>query len=150
MSFSFNAKGIKMDEAAVAPEGVYTLQIKKASDFDKEGNPRITKNGDPYVSVKCEIDDTGEWLGTTVFHNVTFLPKEKKGAGMALQFLKAIGEPYEGVFDVEPDNWIGKRFRAKLKVTKDLNGRPKNEIAYLIVDQINSETRPVSDEEVPF
>jgi hypothetical protein len=51
---------------------------------------------------------------------------------MAVHFLKVIGEPWEGDFDYDTDKWVGRTFRAKLKVTKDLNDMPKNEIAFLI------------------
>lgn len=126
-----------------APEGVYRLIITKVTDT-KDDQPWKTKNGDDYVSVECEIDDAGEWLGKKVWHGCTFMDdKSRKGAGMALQFLKAIDEPWEGQFDIDTDNWVGKRFRAKLGIGRDMKGRPKNEIAYLV-----DETAP--SDEVPF
>jgi hypothetical protein len=69
--------------------------------------------------------------------------KHSKGAGMAIQFLKFIGEPWEGKFDIDTDRWINKRFKAKVRIGKDMQGRPKNEIAWLIDPN-------ASEEEVPF
>lgn len=148
MGFRYEEKGVEAGSSSmVAPEGVYNLVITSASDT-KDGLPRVTKNGDDYVNVALEIDDANEWLGTKVYHNVTFMKngsdgKPRKGAGIALHFLKCIGEPWEVPFDVNPDNWIGKRLRAKLIASKDLKGRPKNEIAYLIEDsQVGSDSVP--------
>lgn len=147
MGFRYNSEGVKMEkEFSVAPEGDYLLKIVKASDQKKGINggmeDRVTKNGDPYVNVECEIVD-GEFEGNKVFHNVTFmLDKTKKGAGIAVHFLKTIGEPWEGDFEVEPERWIDNQFRAHLRVSKDLQGRPKNEIAFVLDDS--------KDAEVPF
>lgn len=144
MSFMYTEKGVTAgSSSSVAPEGVYSLVITSASDT-KDGLPRITKNGDDYVNVALEIDDANEWLGTKVFHNVTFMKngtdgKPRKGSGIALHFLKCIGEPFEIPFEVKPENWVGKRIRAKLIVSKDLKGRPKNEIAYLVEESLTDE-----------
>lgn len=140
MSFPYKNKGIDPDSSQlVAPEGVYTLQIKTATDTSKEGHLLKTKNGDPYVKVKCEINN-GEFKGTPVWHNITFLPAEKKGAGMAIKWLKTIGEPWEGEFDVMPDNWVGHIFKAKL-IVDTYEGKSRNEISYLVNDALD---------EVPF
>lgn len=135
--FKYNSADINMSNvtSTPAPEGIYTLKIADTTE-------KVTKNNDPMISVRCEIDDTGEWLGTTVWHNVTFLAdKSRRGAGMSIHFLKQIGEPWEGEFDVIPENWKGKFFRAKLKVTKDLKGNPRNEIAY-VLDSGNTDDVP--------
>ena len=131
-----------------APEGEYNLSIVDIHDT-KEGVQRKTKNGDDYVSVECEIDDPGNWLGKKVFYGVTIMEPNpdgtsRKGAGMAIHFLKSIGEPWEGKIEINTDNWVGKRFRAKLKVTKDNQGKARNEVAY-IIDEMAA---PADD--VPF
>lgn len=137
MPFPYNASGIDASGGFTpAPEGVYMLKIVDAAE-------KTSKKGNPMVSVRCQIDDANEWLGTTVWHNVTFLPKDAKGAGMAVQFLAAIGEPHEGEFEVDAFNWKGKSFRAKLKIEKDLQGRNRNQIAYLVSDE-------AAADEVPF
>ena len=147
--FRYDVMGVEPGNSIeAAPAGVYDLVIVKASD-EKDGMPRVTKNGDHYVSVECEIANANEWLGKKVWTNVTFLGKDengkpKKGAGMAIHFLKLIGQPWEAPFDVSPEDWVGGKFRAKLIVTQDNKDRPKNEIAYYI-----DEEKP-KDESVPF
>lgn len=142
----YDSTGVKMDgEFEAAPEGMYDLLVAKITDT-KDGEPWKTKNGDDYVSVECEIAN-GEWQGKKIWHGVTFMDDtSRKGAGMAIHFLKSIGEPWQGKFDIDTDNWPGKIFRAKLKVGKDNQGRPRNEIAYLV-----SEDKPETDDDaVPF
>jgi hypothetical protein len=138
----YDSTGVSLDtNFTPAPAGVYWLKIVKVTDT-KDGLPWLTKNGDDYCSVECEIDDVGEHMGKKVWHGVTIMEPTKKGAGMAILFLKAIGEPWEGQFDIDSDNWVGKRFRAKLIVGKDQKGRPRNELAYLVSED--------AGEEVPF
>lgn len=150
MRGSYSSEGVDMQGNVIAPPGTYLLKVKKVFDTDKEGNPKITKNGDPMVSVLCEVDDVGPYLGATLFHNVTFMARNpdgsaKRGSGMAVKFLKSIGEPWEGDFEWDSDRWIDRSFKAKLKVTKDQNGLPRNEIAELV-----DEEKPESDDAVPF
>lgn len=142
--FNYNGTGVEMGAGyQTAPEGEYTLSIKntveKTTKIKEDGS-----GGYPMVSAMCEIDDPGDSFGIVVFHNVTFMPPDKKGASMALHFLKAIGEPFEGQINVEPQNWKAKKFRAKIKLSKDLQGRPRNEIAYVIIPESES------SDEIPF
>ncbi len=139
----YNSTGVDLDggKYTIAPEGIYDLIIKKVTDT-KDGQPWKTKNGDDYVSVECEVD-SGDYMGAKVWHGVTFMDPSKKGAGMAVQFLKAIGEPWEGDFEIDTNNWEGRTFTAKLIVGKTNQGKDRNEIAYLI-------TGEKVDDEVPF
>lgn len=89
------------------PAGTYDLQITDTEE-------RKTKNNDPMVNVTCEVINNPEFNGKTIFHNVSFLPKDKPGAGMASHFLKTINQPYEGSIEINPDNWVGEKFRAKV------------------------------------
>ncbi len=137
MSFDHDATGVTMGtKFAPVPIGIYTLAITKAEE-------KVTKKGLPMVAVECEIDDAGPFLGRKVWHNVTFIPANNPGDGMCLEFLKNIGEPYEGKITVNPENWIGRTFKCKLKVEKDLKGNDRNAIAYLL------DEKQASDE-VPF
>lgn len=141
MRMNYDAKG--MDAGLtfpVAPEGIYTLLIKEVYDTAKDGKQKKTKNGDPMVSMRCEIQNV-EHLGISLWHNVTFMSKDKPGAGMLIKFLKCIGEPSEDEFEVDTDNWVGKSFEAKVRIGKDLQGSARNEIAYVMEPQA---------EETPF
>jgi hypothetical protein len=149
MRMNYNSDGIELGTVpAAALPGEYSLIVRQVFDKDKEGNQKETKNGDPMVSVRLEIDDAGEWLGTTVWHNVIFMKKDtngkhKKGAGLAIQFLKALNQPHKNDFKIDTDQWEDRTFRAKLKVGKDMNGNPRSEIQYII-----DEKEP--EAEVPF
>lgn len=89
------------------PAGTYDLQITDVEE-------RKTKNNDPMVNVTCEVINNPEFNGKTIFHNVSFLPKEKPGAGMASHFLKTINQLYDGAIEVNPDAWVGEKFKAKV------------------------------------
>lgn len=110
---------------SLLPAGDYDLQITDTEE-------RKTKNNDPMVNVTCEVINNPEFNGKTVFHNVSFLPKDKPGAGMASHFLKCIGQPFEGAVEVNPDAWIGEKFKSKIgerKYTKKDGAKAKtNEI----------------------
>jgi len=92
---------------SLLPAGNYDLQITDTEE-------RKTKNLDPMVNVTCEIINNPEFNGKTVFHNVSFIPKDKPGAGIASHFLKCIGQPWEGAIEVNPENWMGAKFKAKI------------------------------------
>lgn len=89
------------------PAGIYELVITKVE--EKKSNA-----GDPMVNVTCEVMNNPEYNGAKVYHNVTFMSKEKPGAGMSSHFLKCINQPYEGAVSVDPQAWVGEDFRAKL------------------------------------
>lgn len=111
MPFEFDAEGIKLGgDFVLIPEGQYAFEVE---DID-EG---FTKDGNQRVAIKAKILE-GEFMGETLPHTVSFLPKGKKGAGFCLVFLKAIGEPYEGKIQVTPIDWVGKKFVGHVIVDK--------------------------------
>lgn len=140
----YDSTNVRMEGSFVpAPEGIYVLSIVKVTDR-KDGGQWKTKNGDDYVSVECEISDRGDSFGKKIWYGVTFMnDPEAKGAGMSVHFLKSIGEPWEGKFEIDTDAWIGKKFKARVIVTKGLNGKPRNEVAWIIDGDEDSD-------EVPF
>ena len=112
------------------PEGNYNLTITDVKES-------VTKNKDPMVNVTFEVSG-GEYDGRKIWHNVCFLPKDTKGAGMSKHFLKAIDQPFEGEVDVDPQAWKGAAVKAHVIITQ-YNNKDRNEIAEIIID-----------EEVPF
>jgi hypothetical protein len=108
MSFTYDpAAPTAGGNYALLPPGDYELQITDTEE-------RKTKNNDPMVNVTCEVINNPEYNGKNIFHNVSFLPKDKPGAGMASHFLKSIGQPFEGTLEINSDDWIGAKFRAKI------------------------------------
>ena len=84
------------------PKGRYLLLIIDA----QEGHTKT--NGDYKVVVEYRVY-TGPFEKRRIkFHNVIFFPPDHPMAGLALHYLRCIGEPYEGEFDVNPDAWLGK------------------------------------------
>ncbi len=144
--FPYDGTGVQTGYTP-APAEPYWLEVVDATDKDKDGLPLSTKKEDlPMVKCKLKVAE-GQYAGKSFLHWVTFLPKERDGAGMALNFLKHIGEPYEGQFVVTPENWIGKKVRAKLKIEEGFDGVKRNAIQYLVDE--TTVAKP-NDDEVPF
>ena len=89
------------------PTGEYELQITDTEE-------RKTNAGDPMINCECEVINNPEYNGRKVFHNVSFLPKDKPGAGMSTHFMKSINQPWQGNVEVDCEKWIGEKFRAKI------------------------------------
>src|SRR5258708_39701752 len=81
----------------------YPLEITEIAE-------KMSNNGYQMVNIKCVVVEHPKYNGTPIWHNVVFLPKESKGAGIAIHFLKSIGQPWEGTIQVDPQAWEGKRF----------------------------------------
>lgn len=94
---------------SLLPDGTYELKIVDVEEL------RTQKDNYPMVKTTCEVYNNSEFNGKEVFHNVTFMPKEKTGSGMSTHFLKCIGQPWEGdSITVDPLNWIGATFKATI------------------------------------
>lgn len=85
-------------------------------------NPAITPSGedDNIQIVKLEIIG-GDDNGLSILNRVN-LNQDDKAFYFSRLFLKAIGEPYKGQFEIETDRWIGCQFYATIKHTKSKNG----------------------------
>jgi len=106
MSFPHNAAP-PSEGFQLIPDGTYDFQITDVKE-------KKTSAGYPMVNVECEIKNNAELNGQRIFHNVTFMPPEKSGSGISTHFLKVIGQPWEGAIEVDPLNWVGESFRAKV------------------------------------
>jgi hypothetical protein len=132
MSFSYDGTGIDPDAKGpnvLLPKRFHNFEIlnfqaKDGTDYPKDGK---TKNGDPMVNFLAEVVDDEEFNGERVFHTVTFLAKDSPGAGMSVHFLKTIGQPWEGKFEVDSSQWIGKRFMGYV-INEEYKGKMKNKI----------------------
>ena len=109
--FNYDSKGQDPTGAReappdVLPENKYRLRIARTKDLK-------SKDGDDMVVVELRVDK-GELKGARVGpHFVVFPdPEEASWAGIALHFLKCIGEPWEGNFRVDSKRWIGRLIEA--------------------------------------
>jgi hypothetical protein len=108
MEFDWNAGGQEpMDFSPMKP-GKYPVCIV-------EVKPGKSKAGDNMVETHLVVDD-GDSKGRHVWNRVTFISDGKPGAGIAVHFLKTIGQPYETDknFKVKPADWVGRRFIATI------------------------------------
>lgn len=146
MPFTYDSTGLdQMRTNEAIPEGSYILEIEFAEE-------KISSKGDPMVVVDFKVAG-GTYKGKKIrYHHVTFLGKDpttnkfKPGAGFALHFVKTIGEPWEGEFDVTPLRWVGKQLAAKVIQEKDSMGIARNKIQF--VSPV--EGKKIEDEALPF
>jgi len=134
MGFPFDGTGIDPDTRGVGkvlPKKWFKFEIvefvsKAGETYPKDG---FTKESNyPKVDILAEVRDDPEFEGERVFHSVTFMPKDKPGAGMAIHFLKTIGQPWEKKFQVSSENWVGQEFLGYV-VTDEYKGKTKNKIS---------------------
>lgn len=137
MSQEYSSEGAEVpNNDFTIPDGEYTLEVKKV----KEGK---SKNQDYQITCDLEVVE-GDHKGFPVkFHRVTFIPatKNPKAAGMSLNFLKTLGQPHDGTFRIEPDNWVGKKFQAYLEQS-EWNGFKSMKVKWF--------APVVSEESIPF
>lgn len=151
MSFRYNATGIDPDmQYPLLPEGKwFPFRVFEAE--EKE-----SKSGYPMIVCKCEpFNVPSEYREFVVWHYVTFIPPDQKGAGINVHFRKCIGVPWEGNAEVDADDWIGKKFMGKIG-HETYQGKKNHkivEVSPLPADQ--QEDLPAAagankDEEIPF
>lgn len=84
--------------------------------------PMVTPSGhdDNIQRVSLEVIG-GDEAGLTLLNRVN-LNQDEKAFYFSRLFLKAIGEPYKGDFEIDTDAWIGRQFYATVKHTKSKDG----------------------------
>lgn len=102
----------------------------------------ITPSGedDNIQIVKLEVVG-GDEEGVSLLNRIN-LDLNWKGFFFTRLFLKAIGEPYKGQFEVETDRWIGRQFYATIKHSES-KGK-----TYANIDQYNFD-KPVEQYKAP-
>lgn len=123
MAFKYDSRGVEVKGPVVKllpDQRWYKFKITETEE-------QVSQKGNPMVKCVCQVVNEPEYLGHELWHWVTFLDKEAKGAGIAINFLSAIGEPHDGVFDVDSDDWVGKRFEGWV-ITDEYNGKKNNKI----------------------
>lgn len=140
MPFNYSDEGVGYTPL---PDGDYLCKVISAV-------PGVTKNGDDKVTVGYEVWE-GEYKGKSIKnHTVTFFKdRTKKGAWMALEILKALGQPYQGAFTVEPTAWIGRVVYVSVKI-EDYTREDKTTGKSNKVKWLNEFKGEQESESVPF
>lgn len=134
MSFDFDATGIQpssQGQNKLLPKRWFSFEI--VSYTTKDGSKTyplegFTKeNNYPKVDILAQVIDDVEFEGERIFHSVTFMPKDKPGAGMAIHFLKCINQPWEGKITADSENWVGERFQG-YAIEDEYMGKKKNKL----------------------
>lgn len=150
MGFPFDSTGIDPDARAtnrVLPKQWFKFEIVEFVSKAGETYPRngFTKeNNYPKVDLLVQVVDNQEFDGERIFHSVTFLPKGKPGDGMAIHFLKTIGQPWEKKFQINSEDWVGQEFMGYV-ITDEYKGKIKNKIS-----EIKSVEAAKAESEIPF
>lgn len=95
------------------PDGVYSVEIEKYEETE-------TSKGKPMIKVRYRIVSE-KHKNRKLFDQIVLFGPEDKGAGMTKHFLHIIGEPHEGEFEVNPENWIGKKLMARIVIDTKYN-----------------------------
>ena len=135
------------------PEGEYLMQIAEVVDIDKFNMPLTTKNGDPMVRLMLKPvgqNDVWVWEQIVISENPDSPGFQIKGRSK--HFLHCIGEPYEGEFEWNSDNWKGKRVKATIKhePPNDFHKYPKAVVDSYILDEEETAKNAIEDTEIPF
>lgn len=131
--FNYDATDIEPTtggQAKLLPKRWFSFEILNFTSRDGVNYPKegfTKKNNYPKIDFLAEVVDDEEFNGERIFHSVTFMPKGKDGAGMAIHFLKTIGEPYEGQITPNADEWVGKRFMGYV-IQDEYQGKKNNKL----------------------
>lgn len=144
MPFKASSEGISLDDEFVIPDDEYVLEIVKA----KEG---LSKDGlYQQVIVDFKVAEGQRKNFPVNYHYVTFKKAGDKGAGMAIKFLKTIGQPWEGDFTVDASKWVGAKLVGYLSA-EEYNGKKNMKCKWVKpVDTGSQVEKDEAMEEVPF
>lgn len=136
--FRYDSTGVNPDGYSLLPDNTWhVLEIDEALEM-------TSKSGHPMVKCVCVPVDP-DYVGVRIWHYVTFLPPTEPGAGIAVHWLKTIGEPWEGSIAVKPQSWCGQRFLAYV-TQEEYKGKKNNKISKVQ----SSAADPPSDYDDPF
>jgi len=146
MSFRHDSTGISADtEFELLPEDWYAFRIHDAEEQE-------SSKGNDMILCKCRVINNQKYKDAEIWHYVTFLPKENKGAGISVQFRKCIGVAHGGNDIVDAEEWKGKTFLGFV-VQDTYEGKTRNKIAKVAPPsgpESAASPSPAVDEEVPF
>lgn len=100
------------------------------------------KNDSDIQVVKCEVVG-GDEEGLSLLQRIN-INDQLKSFYYTRLFLKAIGEPYKGSFEISPENWIGKQFYCTVKHSQANNKTYANINEYNFTKVIEQYKPPVN------
>jgi len=136
MKFERNYDNWEENESGftILPAGKYMFEIMQTEDKISSNNDEMVK-----VTFNC-IDDS--YYGAPIWDNILFPrpgSKAEKIIGRTKRFLHCLGEPYQGDFEVDTDNWQNKTIEIQVSVgeyeDKNGNKKPKNNIVKYILNE---------------
>lgn len=134
----------KVPDFALLPDGKwFPFRIVETEDL-------TSKKGHPMVKIVAQcLDPDPEHKGQEVWHYVTFIPENQKGAGIAKHFVKCLGFPVDKTYDVDSDEWIGKPFMGKI-IHEAYNGKKNHKFSEISPIQDDSFRDAPKKEDDPF
>lgn len=112
------------------PKGKYLFQIIEKID-------KTTAKGDPMVNITLQCQEN-DCIQNKVWDNIV-IPNPKSPsigiAGRTKHFLHCIGEPYQGQFEWDSDNWAWKKVYANVDKKKMNNGKEINVVTGYVLDE---------------
>lgn len=124
-------------------QSLYELPSEKEHSFNVvDVNP--DENDVDIVYVQLEVS-SGDESGRRIRNRINLNDQSKSFFATRL-FLKAIGEPYKGVIDIDSDNWFGRSFVASVKhttTTKTGNDGVEKTRTFANIDKYNFNSEAV-------
>lgn len=112
---------VEQEDFKLIPDGDYMFEIAEIKDG-------YSGNNDPMPNITLRCIEEEEYEGIYVWDNI-LIPEPNspshKIIGRSKRFLHAIGEPYQGDFDVDTENWLNKTVEVKIG-TEEYKGKKKN------------------------
>jgi hypothetical protein len=129
--------GVKAGGFDPFPAGTYILALVEYE--HKETGPNSKQPGSPMISAQFGVQE-GEYEGRRVFNNFTF---GEKALPILKSYLLSIGlteEQLDGELDIDPEEWIGKPFKARVRIRKSEEYGDQNQISrYMAADAEDAE-----------
>tara|TARA_R110002167_G_scaffold182840_1_gene383287 strand:+ start:148 stop:627 length:480 start_codon:yes stop_codon:yes gene_type:complete len=107
----------------ILKSGWYDFQVEGAFENSRDGNKLETKDGDPYIQLKCLEEESGTWI----YHSLFF---SEMGVAKINAYLHATGTLLtagEETF-LDASAFVGNKFRGKVEITS-YNGKQYNKIS---------------------
>lgn len=144
MPGSLNTKGVQ-------EQGNYKLPPKDKYDVEiVEVIAKTTKNKDPMIVVKLNIC-SGDYQGCYLWDNITLSDNPNSPGysilGRTKRFLHCLGEEYEGEFNWDENNWLGKIVKIRLdhEPPNEYHDYKKAIVAQYILDEELSKKDPIKE-----